>query len=749
MPRSIRTMLAATLTVLAMTSVESADPADLIYPAPREILSAFQKVEICDKNIGFIYDPELKGNNFTGHFRQKMKEKETAANIQPVSTEDAEKMRQVRIYCAFPQNAGLAEKLAGRPIPQPPEQGYSIRIVGDTADRLRIVLVGADTRGLLYGIATLLQLITAEDGKLYLNIAEIDDSPVWAERYASDDVIYPTVDDLIGLAAHKISGFALQYRREWRTFGDENVRASLAAIKKVTDYNLLDVMLLLHIYAGPTGGEKFDISNEDDIAAMIDRCRLAAQSGVGMIMICADDWTPRRGDEYIFFDGHQAEAEKFDHSIGKAHGYLMRRLYDALKDDFPRLRWAMVGAPYSVQGHGIDKPGVAKYVHDWGQAAPHEVFWVWTGPEVCSPKISKQNYQAFADLLNGQDLFVWDNSNCFDGPMPRWETELYPELVTDSFGILYWNDRVLFNKWQEAYTLSANAYAWNPEKYNPVRDYDRALAEVFGPDNVAPLMRLRAAMVAAQKQIATGDRTGFKQLLDEFEAAFAACCDLKCPDGEVLPIKQIAAELKLAQDFNSIVPEKVSAGKLAAPIKVDGVIDPTEWKGATRFTISNRDGLPDPHPTKALIGYDDRAVYLAFVLFNGSQLPELARQPLDFQTFLTADNVEIFLQPSPSGNYGHFCFDYAGNRFDEKAADGGYDWNPDWSVAVKHNDPEWTAEVAIPLVSLEPLGPTQPSGGALWRMNIFRITGGNNVQAWSRGGSGFHSPQFFGEVVFK
>jgi len=266
---------------------------------------------------------------------------------------------------------------------------------------------------------------------------------------------------------------------------------------------------------------------------------------------------------------------------------------------------------------------------------------------------------------------------------------------------------------------------------------------------VAPLMRLRTAMIAAKKQIVTGDRTGFKPLLEEFEAAFAACCNLKGPDGESLSLKQIAAELKLAEDFNNIVPEKVAAGKLAAPIKLDGVIDPAEWKGAAPFTLSNRDGLPDPHPTKGLIGYDDRAVYLAFTIFNGAKLPELARQPLDFQTFLTADNVEIYLQPSPAGTYGHFCFDYAGNRFDEKAADGGYDWNPDWTVAVKHDDPVWTAEVVIPLVSLEPLGPTPPAGGALWRMNIFRVAEGNNVQAWSRGGAEFHSPQFFGEVVFK
>lgn len=745
MPRSMAAMFAAVFATAAIAVHAAPDPAEMIYPAPRAVLSEFHKIQIYGSSIRFIYDPEIKVN-FTGHFKQKLKELETGAAT--ISEPEIEKMRQVRIYCALPHNAGLAEKMNGIPVPQPPEQGYAIRIVSDTPEKLRIVLVGADPRGLLYGIATLIQLISLEDGKLYLNVADIDDSPEWAERYASDDVTRPDVKGLMDLATSKISGFAMQYRADWKSFGDESLRPSLAAIKKVTDYDLIDVMLLLHIYVGPTGGPKFDISSEEDISALIDRCRIAAKSGIGFIMICADDWTPRRGDEYIFFDDHQAEAEKFDHSIGKAHGYLMRRLYDALKPDFPHLRWAMVGAPYSGH-HGIDKPGIAKYVRDWGQAAPREVFWVWTGPEVCSIEISQKDYDAFAALLNGQDLFVWDNSNCFDGPMPRWETKFYPEMVTDSFGIIYWNDRVFFNKWQTAYTLSANAYAWNPQKYNPVRDYNRALSEVFGSANVAPLVRLRNAMIAAQKQIATGNRENFKPLLDEFEAAAAACADLKAPDSGSLPLKSITDELTLAREFNHVIREKVAAGRLSAPVKADGVIDPEEWKGAAAFTVADRDGLPDPNPTKGLIGYDDHTVYLAFTVFNNAELPELQPQPLDYQTFLTADNLEIFIQPSPAGGYGHFCLDYAGNRFDEKEADGGFAWNPDWSVAVKRTPPVWTAEVTIPLVSLEPLGPVQPSGGALWRMNVFRVSGGNKVQAWSRGGSSFHSPQFFGEVVFE
>ncbi|MDD4817736.1 MAG: hypothetical protein PHI85_07185, partial [Victivallaceae bacterium] len=62
----------------------------------------------------------------------------------------------------------------------------------------------------------------------------------------------------------------------------------------------------------------------------------------------------------------------------------------------------------------------------------------------------------------------------------------------------------------------------------------------------------------------------------------------------------------------------------------------------------------------------------------------------------------------------------------------------------------WTAEMAVPVVELERLAPVQPAPGVRWRANFHRSDRLRGVDSsWSRGGTGFHAVQFFGELVFK
>lgn len=661
-------------------------------------------------------------------------------------TKDA---KYLQVIGGLLKDAEIQAELKNEIIPELPAQGFVIRKVYENDKGYRIVIGANDWKGLFYGFSTLRQMLSYEDGVLYMNYVDVVDYPTWEYRFASDDTDPGNINKYLDLARNKFSAFAWQYRTDWREFAvTDNQKRILKDIKKISDVDLLDFMFMLHIYATPRMEKFFSIADENDIALLIEKCQIAASSGFEIIMILADDLTPRVGESYIFHN--EEESVMFNGSVGKAHGYLMARLHEALKKDFPELKLAMVGAPYSLN-HGIGTAGVDQYVIDWGEAAPKDVYWVWTGPEVISSEIAKEDYNGFAELLSGQPMFVWDNSNCIYAPTPRWETTFYDEMVEDSDSIIYWNGRVFTTSWPWAvpYFDSANAYAWNPENYDAEREYNSALAKAFGADNVELLNNAREAMIACQVAVSSGEREGFKELLENFEAAYAELEKRVDNNGDPLPAQALAKELSIAREFQTIQVSAIELYELDGDIVIDGDINADEWAGATSFALARRDGAEDNNPVKAMIGYTKDGLYIAMDITNHAVLPDIPDQPHDSSVYLNNDCVELFIQPSVGGKYGHWCFDYEGNRFEEIEADGGFGWNGDWKLATKQHETGWTAELFIPVIELELLQPKQLIPGNMWKMNIFRVSSDFGIQAYSLGGNRFHEPQFFGELLIR
>ncbi len=731
--------------IAAGSMLFAAAPGDNIIPRPRQMSpSEAGRTKLAKGRLHIFLTPEAQNAEQSKAARAVLVDtlkKFPAPADDPAATD-------VDLYAGLVSHPKMA-KLLGDAIPKDlPRQGYVIKFIpGGKEGKLKVAVAGADWRGLAYGFATLAQMLECgSDGVIYLVPVNVVDYPEWPERYMSEDVAIP--DDpaaWLKLVSGKISGFAWQYRADWRKFGgDEKQKAQLAAVRKVSELGLLDMMFLIHIYVTPNTEPKFNLTKPEDVQMLIDKCALAAENGVSFIMICADDYTRRVGGEYTFFD--EEEAKAFDHSIGKAHGRLMKLLSDALKPRFPNLRLAMVGAPYSLH-HGVGvSPEMDKYVTDWAAEAPRDVFWVWTGPEVCSPVIARSDYLTFKKLLPEHELFVWDNSNMFDRPMSRWDTSFYPEMKDDSRGIIYLNDRVFYSGWDwaYAYTLTANDYLWNPADYNPSRSYHAALTNLFGAE-AAPLIEdVRAKTVPLVKAFELGDRKALAGLLPELDKALEPFRASGLPDRMIVQAAANAREM-----VDKVAPE-LAVNRAVVAVTVDGVPEIDEWSAAETVYLAPRNGSVDPLPPSVRALYDDENVYFAFVVPNSSELPELGSQPHDSTVFLNADSVAVFLQPSMGGGYGQWCFDYAGNKFDEPNGEGGFLWNPDWRLAVRRFADGWTAEMAVPVVELERLTPVQPAPGVRWRANFHR---GDRIKgvdsSWSLGGTSFHAVQFFGELVFK
>ncbi|MGN0848168.1 MAG: hypothetical protein ACI4OV_00580, partial [Victivallaceae bacterium] len=393
------------------------------------------------------------------------------------------------------------------------------------------------------------------------------------------------------------------------------------------------------------------------------------------------------------------------------------------------------------------------YLIDWGKAAPPEVAWVWTGVDVTTPYIHKDDHDLIKGLIGDHDMFVWDNSNMIDAPMPRWHTEFYDGFRDDSNGVLYYNGRLFTDSWYVIYNLGANDSIWNPSAYDEVASNNYAISEFFGEDAVAIMNNLREKLTICRQAFMVGDRKTLKKELPELKKYLAALDALKLTDLEGKPYNSKPYHLNVASmqallDRN--VPQ-LEIPPITAKIYVDGNVTAAEWDGAAEMTLVPRDNKPgELHSGKVLVKYDSNGVYFAVILENPGELPELGELPYDSPVFTHKDFVSIFLQPSAGGSYCQLTFDYAGNQYDEIRDDGGYAWNSDWKLKTMKTDSGWNAELYVPDIELELLAPTKPEPGVMWRCNVHRGDMlADKVYSWVPGGWSFHQTEYFGELFFR
>lgn len=176
-----------------------------------------------------------------------------------------------------------------------------------------------------------------------------------------------------------------------------------------------------------------------------------------------------------------------------------------------------------------------------------------------------------------------------------------------------------------------------------------------------------------------------------------------------------------------------------API-IDGKVNEAEWADATRLT-GFVTLIPDKRlfqvHTSAYIGYDDKAIYVAFIC---QQSPHPRDESIWRTLKLTTDgdlwrteSVEVLLvDPKEKTNCYHFIVSSSGHRYDEFNQD--RKWNGQWSSAVQENKKEWSVEFRIPFATIEKINRSEPVG-----FNLLRNIGGDSGQivTWSPTGNLF------------
>ena len=187
-----------------------------------------------------------------------------------------------------------------------------------------------------------------------------------------------------------------------------------------------------------------------------------------------------------------------------------------------------------------------------------------------------------------------------------------------------------------------------------------------------------------------------------------------------------------------------------APV-IDGVIDEEAWKGALTLTIEKPlRASKATAKARAMLCFTSQAIYFGFVC----EEPEMKNVRCNITTHdgevWRDDCVEIFIAPCPDepSSYYHLLINTRGVLRDEFWCDGEADvrWESKAIVKTKMNNTSWSAELMLPIVSLDRL----PIFSDRWRMNFAReryAVSPVELTTWMECVNSFHEPERFGEVV--
>jgi hypothetical protein len=228
----------------------------------------------------------------------------------------------------------------------------------------------------------------------------------------------------------------------------------------------------------------------------------------------------------------------------------------------------------------------------------------------------------------------------------------------------------------------------------------------------------------------------------------------------------------------ALVP-RLTAPKLATgeALTLDGKLDEPFWNkaGNTGPFVSPGDGQAQPdHPVAAVarIAYDDKNLYVAFVVNDKDPTSPFKATDKDPRIWTKSSAVELMIQPGKfedNRDYYELQVDTNGAVFDSHWDDynkpitgddeatkifGHMDWSSGLkSATVVEKGTRYTMELAIPWASfVSPRVAAPPKNGDSWRIQLYTFRDGQRqALAWSPildPASNFHRSSRFGIVTF-
>ncbi len=382
-------------------------------------------------------------------------------------------------------------------------QAYKIECEDNT-----ILLTGISPRALLYASASLSQLVFRDENNILIRLAEVFDFPSYQRRmFNCSPVSSQLEDDLDWMAKYKMESITF-HNRNFGWFGmDDELKNNLEIYKNWSDkYGGVEAVLLMNLYRDDTD---IEITNPEHIALLQSTIEFAAEQGVSRILLFADDSPPFKYDEGYYLDSEN-DKKKFS-SMAEAHCALMNTLLQWSREEQHNIEYYYCPSFYTAEEMHY---GDMKLFRDtpWeedafkplerdlgiiGEKLDPEIQIFWTGPYVCTRKITNEDIDGWKNYLNGRTPFLFDNSifshleftartffTAYDNDFPK-----DFQNITAGNGIFINGDAT--GETSKASSMTANAFMWEGDRYNGRVSIMEAMNKLYGAEKIPALMRYR------------------------------------------------------------------------------------------------------------------------------------------------------------------------------------------------------------------------------------------------------------------
>lgn len=398
------------------------------------------------------------------------------------------------VYLGAPdQHPTIQDQLASRKLDVPDQpEGYLITSKDRAADSPpQVFLAGRDDRGTFYAAQSLMQMLTARDGKPALRALEVSDWPTYQLRTSGNDESIPEslvpIQAVDWLSHIKLNSWAAGQSYHWPEDWRVTPAASLQTFDQAagrTD-GTLDAQFQIHPFGradDPDRVRTIRISNPSDRKAVVDIALDRLKAGATQILLRADDF-------------HELAPEDETHYPDKAaaHTVLILELHKAMKESFPDAELIFC-PPYYTGKEARESPEANAYLRAIGRALPDDIGIMWTGPDVVSHEFTSADLADFATLINRPPI-LWDNTvfheeTDFNYPyLYAWNLydpfqSIYPPNHPEASGGVRFNYGFNGTQMSRVVNLNLSDYLWNPAAYNPDQSLRNAIGLIAGPGAV-------------------------------------------------------------------------------------------------------------------------------------------------------------------------------------------------------------------------------------------------------------------------
>lgn len=395
-----------------------------------------------------------------------------------------------------------------------------------------IACCGSDASGSYYAFSSLNQLITVKDGKLLLRKARIIDWPSCLRRTAS--AFRVTEATFEWMSEYKLNSYFQGYNGAKYWFGllPEYRKDTLDMCKKAAEKNVIKYEVMINPYApyhnpGDTNNHKINVSDNNDIQALIANYRMFLEAGARTIMLACDDFVWVDNLEFVL--SYPEDKARFK-DVAESHIYMANTVYSTLGKDYPDLQMFFCPSYYS-EGHVTEwarEPELGRnYLEKIGKGLLPQIKIVLTGPKVVSPAISAEDVIRLQDYLGKRDWYLWDNSaslyytNRLGAEKPvgffRPFTSKFPDDFIKSHSSVFYSliSKHILQERVRITHISIADYLWNPEAYDPEWSLRQAIDSYVGPGMADLLIKFGDLFATVDRSIAMVSQTASSSQADK------------------------------------------------------------------------------------------------------------------------------------------------------------------------------------------------------------------------------------------